>query len=174
VEKSFPDHCERILVSAHSDRLDEPHAIRVGPLQELKICNQSRFYPNTLFHLCGGDGNALVSRKAETHSTRCSSSSYLARSITACMTSPSVSPRWLMMCHSRIQSDQIPITHEFLAMMLGTRRSSVTVAAGMLHKAGLIVYSRGQVTIQNRDRLRDAACECFRIVDEEYVRLGLL
>ena len=82
--------------------------------------------------------------------------------------------RWLMMCQGRIQSDQIPITHEFLAMMLGTRRSSVTVAAGMLHKAGLIEYSRGHVTIQNRDRLRDAACECFQIVEEEYVRLGLL
>lgn len=82
--------------------------------------------------------------------------------------------RWLMMCHSRIQTNHIPITHEFLALMLGTRRSSVTVAAGMLHKAGLIEYSRGHVTIQNCEKLRDAACECFRIVDEEYVRLGLL
>ncbi len=82
--------------------------------------------------------------------------------------------RWLMMCQNRIQSDQIPITHEFLAMMLGTRRSSVTVAAGMLHKAGLIAYSRGHVTIQNREGLKDAACECYQIVFEEYVRLGLL
>lgn len=59
-------------------------------------------------------------------------------------------------------------------MMLGTRRSSVTVAAGTLHKAGLIAYSRGHVTIQDREGLRHAACECYEIVYEEYVRLGLL
>jgi CRP-like cAMP-binding protein len=82
--------------------------------------------------------------------------------------------RRLMMCYDRVQSDHIPITHEFLAMMLGTRRSSVTVAAGILHKAGLINYSRGHVTIQDRDRLSRAACECYQIVREEYVRLGLL
>jgi CRP-like cAMP-binding protein len=82
--------------------------------------------------------------------------------------------RWLLMCHDRVQSDLIPITHEFLAMMLGTRRTSVTVAAGMLHKAGLIAYSRGSVTIQNPDGLQEAACECHRIIHEEYVRLGLL
>ena len=77
-------------------------------------------------------------------------------------------------CNNRIQSDHIPITDEFLAMMLGTRRSSVTVAAGTLHKAGLIAYSRGHVTIQDREGLRHAACECYEIVYEEYVRLGLL
>ena len=82
--------------------------------------------------------------------------------------------RWLMMCSDRVQSDHIPITHEFLAMMLGTRRSSVTVAAGILHKAGLITYSRGSVTIQNRDGLVDAACECYQFVHQEYIRLGLL
>jgi hypothetical protein len=68
----------------------------------------------------------------------------------------------------------LAITHEFLGMMLGTRRTSVTVAAGMLHKAGLIAYSRGHVTIQNRDGLKDTACECYQIVHDEYVRLGLL
>lgn len=82
--------------------------------------------------------------------------------------------RWLMMCHDRVQSDHLPITHEFLAMMLGTRRTTVTVAAGMLHKAGLIAYSRGHVTIQNRERLALAACECYQIIHEEYARLGLL
>jgi CRP-like cAMP-binding protein len=82
--------------------------------------------------------------------------------------------RWLMMCSDRLQSDHIPITHEFLAMMLGTRRSSVTVAAGILHKAGLITYSRGSVTIQKRDGLLHAACECYQTVHEEYLRLGLL
>jgi CRP-like cAMP-binding protein len=82
--------------------------------------------------------------------------------------------RWLMMCHERVQSDHLHITHEFLAMMLGTRRTTVTVAAGMLHKAGLIAYSRGHVTIQNREGLRDAACECYQIIHNEYARLGLL
>jgi CRP-like cAMP-binding protein len=82
--------------------------------------------------------------------------------------------RWLLMCHDRVQVDHLPITHELLAMMLGTRRSSVTVAAGILHKAGLIAYSRGHVTIQHRERLQNAACECYRIVREEYLHLGLL
>lgn len=82
--------------------------------------------------------------------------------------------RWLMMCHDMVQSDYLPITHEFLAMMLGTRRTTVTVAAGMLHKAGLIAYSRGHVTIQNREGLTHAACECYQIIREEYARLGLL
>jgi CRP-like cAMP-binding protein len=82
--------------------------------------------------------------------------------------------RWLLMCHDRLQTDHLPITHEFLAMMLGTRRSTVSVAAGMLHKAGLIEYSRGHVKIQNRDGLEGAACECYSIVHAEYVRLGLL
>jgi CRP-like cAMP-binding protein len=81
--------------------------------------------------------------------------------------------RWLLMCHDRMQSDRMPITQEFLAMMLGTRRSTVSVAAGMLHKAGLIAYSRGRVTIQNREGLTHAACECYRVVHEEFVRLGL-
>ena len=82
--------------------------------------------------------------------------------------------RWLLMCHDRMQSDFLPITHEFLGMMLGTRRTSVTVAAGMLQKAGLIAYSRGHVTIENRNGLKDAACECYQVVHNEYRRLGLL
>lgn len=82
--------------------------------------------------------------------------------------------RWLLMCQDRVQSDHVQITHEFLAMMLGARRTTVSVAAGMLHKAGLIVYSRGHVTVQNREGLEHAACECYQIIHEEYVRLGLL
>lgn len=81
--------------------------------------------------------------------------------------------RWLLMCHDRVRSDQLPITHEFLAMMLGTRRTTVTVAAGILHKAGLIACTRGRVTIQNFEGLENTACECYRIIHDEYVRLGL-
>ena len=74
--------------------------------------------------------------------------------------------RWLLMSHDRMGSDGavIPLTHEFLAHMLGTRRSSVTVAAGLLAKAGLITYNRGHVKIENRDRLEDAACECYDLI----------
>jgi CRP-like cAMP-binding protein len=81
--------------------------------------------------------------------------------------------RWLLMCRDRVQSDQILVTQEFLATMLGTRRSSVTVAAGMLQKAGLITCSRGRVAILDHAGLADAACECYQVVHDEYVRLGL-
>jgi len=82
--------------------------------------------------------------------------------------------RWLLMCRDRVQSDQILVTQEFLATMLGTRRSSVTVAAGMLQKAGIITCSRGRVAILDHARLAGAACECYQVVHDEYVRLGLL
>jgi CRP-like cAMP-binding protein len=82
--------------------------------------------------------------------------------------------RWLLMCYDRVQDDQIYITHDLLAMMLGTRRTSVTMAAGMLRRAGLIRYARGLVVIRDRDRLAQAACECYRIIHDEFVRLELL
>ena len=82
--------------------------------------------------------------------------------------------RWLLTCHDRVASDRMPLTQEFLAAMLGTPRTTVTLAAGSLHQAGLIDYSRGQVTIKNRPELEHAACECYRIVRAEFDRLGLL
>jgi CRP-like cAMP-binding protein len=69
--------------------------------------------------------------------------------------------RWLLMSQDRIGGSLIPLTQEFLAHMLGTRRASVTVAAGMLQKAGLISYVRGQLKIEDRDRLEQASCECY-------------
>lgn len=72
--------------------------------------------------------------------------------------------RWLLMSQDRIESTVIPLTHELLAHMLGTRRSSVTVAAGLLQKAGLITYNRGSVKIEHRERLEDAACECYDLI----------
>jgi CRP-like cAMP-binding protein len=74
--------------------------------------------------------------------------------------------RWLLMSHDRLNDDVIPLTHEFLAHMLGTRRSSVTVAAGLLSKAGLITYNHGQVKIEDRERLEDAACECYELIQK--------
>jgi CRP-like cAMP-binding protein len=82
--------------------------------------------------------------------------------------------RWILTCHDRVESDRIPITHEFLGMMLGAGRPTVTIAAGTLQEAGLIVYSRGHVTIQDRKGLEHAACECYQVVRKEYRRLGLL
>jgi CRP-like cAMP-binding protein len=81
--------------------------------------------------------------------------------------------RWLLMCRDGVQSDRILVTQEFLATMLGTRRSSVTVAAGILQKAGLITCSRGQVAILDHAGLADAACECYQVVHDVYVQLGL-
>ena len=82
--------------------------------------------------------------------------------------------RWLLTCHDRVQTDRMPLTHEFLGQMLGAPRTTVTLAAGMLHKAGLIDYSRGHVTVKNREKLEDVACECYRVVRDEFDRLGLL
>lgn len=75
--------------------------------------------------------------------------------------------RWLLMCQDRIGSDFIPLTQEFLAHMLGTRRASVTVAAGALQKAGLITYSRGQVNVVDRAGLERACCECYGIMRQQ-------
>jgi CRP-like cAMP-binding protein len=72
--------------------------------------------------------------------------------------------RWLLMSADRIGSNSLPLTQEFLAQMLGTRRSSVTVAAGILQKAGLIAHSRGDVKIIDRPLLEEAACECYGLM----------
>jgi CRP-like cAMP-binding protein len=82
--------------------------------------------------------------------------------------------RWILTCHDRVQSDRMPLTHEFLGQMLGAPRTTVTLAAGLLHQAGLIDYTRGHVTIKNRPELEHAACECYRTVRNEFQRLGLL
>src|SRR5262249_23637303 len=81
--------------------------------------------------------------------------------------------RWLLMTHDRVGKDEFLLTQEFLAQMLGVRRSSVTVAAGLLEKAGLITYKRGRIRVLDRERLEQASCECYRIVSREYERLLL-
>ena len=74
--------------------------------------------------------------------------------------------RWMLMCQDRTESDMLPMTHEFFAQMLGAGRPSVTLAAGALQKAGIIRYTRGKVTILNRRALEDAACECYRVIQQ--------
>ena len=73
-----------------------------------------------------------------------------------------------------MESDRLQLTHDFLGQMLGAPRTTVTLAAGLLHRAGLIDYSRGVVTIKNRAQLENAACECYRTVRDEFKRLALL
>jgi CRP-like cAMP-binding protein len=70
--------------------------------------------------------------------------------------------RWLLMARDRMGSDEFPLTQEFVAMMLGASRPTVTVVAGTLQKAGLITYHRGHVTIVDGEKLEAASCECYR------------
>jgi CRP-like cAMP-binding protein len=72
--------------------------------------------------------------------------------------------RWLLLSHDRVGRDAFPITQEFLAQMLGSRRATVTVSAGILQRAGLIRYHRGQLVILDREGLENASCECYRII----------
>jgi CRP-like cAMP-binding protein len=79
--------------------------------------------------------------------------------------------RWLLLCHDRAGSNELPMTQEFISNMLGGRRQSVTVAAGRLQDAGLIHYSRGHITIVDRTGLENCVCECYQVVKTESDRL---
>jgi CRP-like cAMP-binding protein len=74
--------------------------------------------------------------------------------------------RWLLLAHDRVGKDDFPLTQEFVAMMLGATRPTVTVVAGMLQSAGLITYHRGHVTIVDREKLESASCECYRVTTD--------
>jgi hypothetical protein len=82
--------------------------------------------------------------------------------------------RWLLTCRDRMESDRLHLTHDFLGQMLGAPRTTVTLAAGLLHRAELIDYSRGVVTVRNRKGLEEITCECYHTVRNEFRRLGLL
>jgi CRP-like cAMP-binding protein len=79
--------------------------------------------------------------------------------------------RWMLTACDRMQADSLNITQEFLAQMLGSRRTTVTVAAGQLQREGLIDYSRGRVRIVDRAGLEAKSCECYGIVRAVYDRL---
>jgi CRP-like cAMP-binding protein len=72
--------------------------------------------------------------------------------------------RWLLMSHDRIGNTTMPLTQEFLAQMLGTRRSTVSLSASILQRRGMITYTRGNVTIVDRRRLEDTTCDCYSII----------
>jgi len=95
---------------------------------------------------------------------------------TACMALHPVQERccrWLLMTHDRVGRDDFHLSHEFLAMMLGSTRPTVTEVAGSLQKAGLIKYTHGHITVLNRKSLEAASCECYATVKDHFDRLGL-
>ncbi|MGH6994560.1 MAG: Crp/Fnr family transcriptional regulator [Candidatus Binataceae bacterium] len=79
--------------------------------------------------------------------------------------------RWLLTAHDRAAGDELVLSHEFLSMMLGTRRAGVTTALGKMRVAGLIASAAGRVAILDRAGLEAAACECYGVVRAEYRRL---
>jgi CRP-like cAMP-binding protein len=81
--------------------------------------------------------------------------------------------RWLLMCQDRIDCQLLPLTHDFLAQMLGTGRPSVSLATGVLESAGLIENLRGTVKILNRKSLEAVACECYGVIQHFNGGLGL-
>jgi CRP-like cAMP-binding protein len=95
---------------------------------------------------------------------------------TGCMALHSVPARccrWLLMVHDRVRTDEFRLSHEFLAMMLGATRPTVTTVAGTLQKAGLIKYTHGRITIVNRQKLEAGSCECYGTLKGHFDRLGL-
>jgi len=81
--------------------------------------------------------------------------------------------RWLLMCQDRVDSEILPLTHGFLAQMLGTGRPSVSIAIGILHDAGTVENARGAVRIVNRNQLETVACECYDVIRNFNGGLGL-
>jgi len=79
--------------------------------------------------------------------------------------------RWLLTARDCVMKDELHLTQEFISQMLGTRRSGVTVAAGTLQQAGMIRYTRGKISILNPEALNHTACECYRVIQNEYTRL---
>jgi CRP-like cAMP-binding protein len=79
--------------------------------------------------------------------------------------------RWLLMTRDRVGSDELKLTHEFMAIMLGVRRPTVTLVVGDLHKAGLVSNARGIINILDRQRLEETACECYATVKANFARL---
>jgi CRP-like cAMP-binding protein len=76
--------------------------------------------------------------------------------------------RWLLMAHDRADGEDLPLTQEFMAMMLGVHRPSVTITAGILQRAGLIRYAGGRVTVLDRASLEAASCECYEAVRQRF------
>jgi len=81
--------------------------------------------------------------------------------------------RWLLQTHDRVDADDFALKHEFLAMMLGVRRGTVTVVLGALQEAGLISSRYGHMRVLKRKNLEAASCECYAVIRRHFTRLGL-
>jgi CRP-like cAMP-binding protein len=79
--------------------------------------------------------------------------------------------RWLLMAHDRFEDDALPLTQDFLAIMLGVHRPSITITAGILQRSGLIRYANGLIHVLDRRSLEAASCECYAIVQRRFVSL---
>lgn len=79
--------------------------------------------------------------------------------------------RWILMTHDRLDQDELPLTHEFLSLMLGVRRPGVTAAMHVLEGAGMIVARRGRITVRDREKLTDMAGDSYGLAEAEYERL---
>ena len=76
--------------------------------------------------------------------------------------------RWLLLTHDRVSSDTIRLTHEYLAMMLGSRRSGVTIALSTFRRAGFITYTNGHIEVLDRQGLMDSSCECYAVAQAQF------
>ncbi len=76
--------------------------------------------------------------------------------------------RWLLTTHDRVGRDEFDLSHEFLAVMLGVRRQSVTVVAGTLQRAGFLTYKHGRITVLDRRGLEAASCECYAVIRRKF------
>ncbi len=110
---------------------------------------------------------AILLRYAETLNAQISQTA-------ACNSSHKLEPRlarWLLLALDRTEGDVLRLTQEFLAMMLGVQRSSVSIIAGYLQLAGLIEYNKGAIVVRDRDKLEASACRCYRAVRDHDERL---
>lgn len=130
--------------------------------------------PGSLLRVNAGDFLRLVEESATLSSTLTRFAATFHDQVAqtaACNVSHTVEQRlarWLLLAHDRSMADTIPLTQDLLAMMLGTRRAGVSVAAGILKASGCIDYSRGAVTIKDRAALKAVACECYDTVRRRY------
>jgi CRP-like cAMP-binding protein len=128
------------------------HALRIASGDLKDACLRDSYFRRLLYRYL----NALLTQV--TQSVACNSVHSLEKRLA----------RWLLMTHDRMQADQFPLTHELLAMMLGVRRASVTVAASKLQEHGYIRYTHGKITVLDRAGLEGASCECYLAVKKDY------
>ena len=128
-------------------------------MQELDRPHGGRHHDGTLHHLLLRYTQALITQIAQ--SAVCNRHHSLYQQLC----------RWLLQSLDRLASNELTITQELIANMLGVRREGVTEAAGRLQKAGLIDYHRGHITVLDRQGLETQVCECYQVVKTEFDRL---